>query len=368
MPFIATDVAMEVVVGKGLDAKLCLHNPRSGTEHQMEQKCIPIDRPMPAGMVPDYVDASKIDQDSDSDARSLWFHPVGDSDPSDTTANANAQIVAVRFIAALARASTAWSYYFDAHPDELAEAISSFRASVPGTASVRSDGCYMETGYCDPDDGTCPPEKEAAGLCVNVPGQRPPPYDSPPGGGEPPAGDTGGGGGGGDQPDPLGKWPKEGLLAQVVPIAPPCGTMGMGAVCGVTIWGQRAPKTPEKVVDPYDQPLRAKRFWTPQWVCDVHFFCNEGQYPESEGTPPKDNDRGKGSKTSGKTRDELDQVCTDIAIVEMALCRTIIYSGGGTKSEKARKMKICEQEVNDRQRACFKHADELTDKGKHPAP
>lgn len=215
---------------------------------------------------------------------------------------------------------------------------------------------------------------EALGLCFNeddpddvdpdiprvdVPGERPPPPEPPPyvpPTPELPPYEPPGGGGGDDAGD---QNPKDKLLAQLTPVAPPCGRLGPGGLlCSIQIFGKRPPALPPKNAEPVD---RGHQYFAPQVLCDWHILCNEGQ-------EPRDNDRGVGSSTSGKTQQQLDEICNNILITEVATCRSITNAMGGSSSERQRKFMQCEKEANERAFACFDNAKRFTDNGKHTAP
>ncbi len=139
-------------------------------------------------------------------------------------------------------------------------------------------------------------------------------------------------------------YPAENLAA----VLNPCVISPIITVC---VRGNRPP--PPDVVPLPTGPTP----WFPQSWCDAfHVLCSAGQ-------EPRDNDRGADSGTSGKTKEELDQICTDINIVEIDVCKAIY-----PPSSKFREYLVCTNNANERMYACFRTASELTDNGAHPAP
>jgi hypothetical protein len=99
--------------------------------------------------------------------------------------------------------------------------------------------------------------------------------------------------------------------------------------------------------------------WFPQSWCDwSQILCSNGQ-------EPSDNDRGIDASTSGKTKAELDEICVNINIIEIDVCKANFPKW---KSTQFREFNGCREEANQRMYACFRTADKLTDYGQHPAP
>lgn len=369
-PFIS-QVPLRIVVGTSTYAGLCLYN-----REPLRQLCVTIDSPLPTGVDLEYTDAALLDPNDD--ARFLSFVPVvGNSDPQGLAAS--------RFIEALARAAAVWGSYLQQHPQLVTQTNSEFRGSgasnvllagtsrfpkgMPNSGSTfsatRDDGCYAEMqdlGLC-PSDPNPDPDPNDPPVDPNIPrvdvvGDKPPPYEPPPyvpPTPEPPPLDIGGGGSSGDP----SQHPKDTLLAQLTPVAPPCGKLGPGGLlCSIMIFGKKPPPLPASKPEPID---RGHQFFAPQILCDWHILCNEGQ-------EPRDNDRGPGSETRGKTQTELDQICTDINIAEIRVCNAIIKAKGSTGQDLYREIDMCKKEADKRMFACFETAKKLTDNGAHPAP
>jgi hypothetical protein len=295
-PFIASGVNLDVVVGQHASA-LCLReaNPL------LPRKCMPVKAPLPANMELGYFDGGQ-------EARMLTFTAVNDNDLTTSIA------LVSPWVQALATASTDWGNYLDQHPG-LASAV---RAMPENFADE------------DPDEGYIP--------VVFVPGTRPwdPPTMPDPGSPAPP---------------PLGgpPWPKDTLIAQVVPITPPCGLVGIGVVCSVTIWGARPPAAPPKTIAPDE---RGRQYFAPQVLCDMHIICNEGQRPLA--------------KDGGKTLAELLDVCQKQANVGLLMCK-VKYSIMD-KNSAIELLDACLKTVSAVHDACITSAQEVTGNGEHPAP
>jgi hypothetical protein len=313
-----------------------------------------------------YTDAGLLDPSDDP--RFLSFVPViGNSDPQG--------LVASRFIDALGRAAAVWGSYLPTHPHLVSRASNAFRASgssnllltsaprslrstVPNR-TANSENCYAEMAA----QGLCSMEPDPNIPVVEVPGHLPPPDNPPPSAPPtpelPPYESPGGGNSGGSGQAPIGQYPKDGLLAQVTPVAKPCGRLGVGGLlCSITIFGKKPPPLPATAPEPVDH---GHQYFAPQILCDWHILCNVGQ-------EPRDNDRGPNSGTSGKTQAELDQICVDINIREIKVCHAIIKAKGRKGQDFNREFEMCKQEANDRMFACFETAKRLTDNGAHPAP
>ncbi|WP_371766589.1 hypothetical protein [Massilia sp.] len=364
-PFIS-QVPLRIVVGAGTYAELCLYH-----DVPQSQLCVTIDSPLPAGMDLEYTDAALLDPGDDP--RFLSFVPViGNSDPQGLAAS--------RFIDALGKAAAVWSSYLATHPQLVHRASNAFRASgasnllLTGTARpprstapgriANSEGCYAEMaalGLCSPEPDN--PVTDPNIPVVEVPRHLPPPDNSPPSTTPspelPPYESPDGGNSGGSGQPPIGRYPKDGLLAQVTPVAKPCGKLGIGGLlCSITIFGKKPPPLPATVPEPIDH---GHQYFAPQILCDWHILCNVGQ-------EPRDNDRGPNSGTSGKTQAELDQICVDINIREIQVCYAIVKAKGRKGQDFNREVEMCKQEANDRMFACFETAKRLTDNGAHPAP
>lgn len=368
-PFIS-QVPLRIVVGASAYAELCLYN-----DVPQNQLCVTIDSPLPAGMDLEYTDAALLDPDDDP--RFLSFVPViGNSDPEGWAAS--------RFIDSLGKAAAVWGNYLATHPQLVAKTNNAFRAS--GASNLLLTGTVRPPRSTHPNrmansETHCYAELEAQGLCSNkpddsepddsepdpdiptveVPGQLPPPYEPPPyipPNPELPPYEPGGGDGGSLEP-PIEQYPKDGLLAQVTPVAKPCGRLGPGGLlCSITIFGKRPPPIPATAPEPVD---RGPQYFAPQILCDWHILCNEGQ-------EPRDNDRGSNSGTSGKTLAELDQICVDINAKEIEACSTIVRAKRGKGQDLFREIDMCIKAANKRMYACFDTAKRLTDNGAHPAP
>ncbi len=128
----------------------------------------------------------------------------------------------------------------------------------------------------------------------------------------------------------------------------PCVISPIITVC---VRGNRPPPPDEVPLPTGPMP------WFPQSWCDAfHVLCSTGQ-------EPRDNDRGANSSTSGKTQAELDQICTDINIVEIDVCKANF-----SPARYPREYAVCKSEADERMFACFRTASELTDNGAHVAP
>lgn len=229
----------------------------------------------------------------------------------------------------------------EAHPELVAQIF----GERPATAS--ENDCYAEMR----DKGQCSiTEKRPDNPSPDFPREEPepPPIELPPGGGSPIEDD-----------------PKE-RLAQLSPVAPPCGTMGpvAGMLCSIPVFGVKPPKLPPKTAEPID---RGHQYFAPQILCNWHILCNRGQEPDEEQNR-RDDERIPGSETSGKTLAELEEICVKQNIVHMRTCNAIINARGGSKEEKFRAFDMCKERANNKMYACFRTAKQLTDNGQHPAP
>jgi hypothetical protein len=109
-------------------------------------------------------------------------------------------------------------------------------------------------------------------------------------------------------------------------------------------------KTPP-VIGGVEELPRGQAPWFSQGACNaVHILCSAGQEP--------DNDRGDAS-TSGKTMDELYDICNRIYETELDVC-TANKSGGTYRA--------CKAKAGTRLAACMTTARRLTNSGKHVAP
>jgi hypothetical protein len=365
-PFIS-EVPLRIVVGDSQYAELCLYNA-----DPQQQRCTTIDSPIPAGMDLEYTDGSTLDPSGD--VRFLSFVPVvANTDPEGHGAQ--------RFIEGLSRAASVWGVYLRQHPELVSAATNSFissgasnlllvgpmnnrYASLIVSYSSAAGGANYETEcdltpYIDKCRENKPEEEEPPiqRVDVNAPRlpQDPPPIWLPfPE--QPPFTPSENGGGA-----PIGQYPKDSLVAQLTPVAPPCAALGGakgGILCSITIFGSRPPKLPP--VEPL-QLDRGRQYFAPQVLCDWNILCNEGQ-------EPRDNNRGPNSGTSGKSQTELDQICTDINITEIRLCNAIIKAKGKKGQELWREIEECKEKANARMFACFETAKRLTNNGAQLAP
>lgn len=227
----------------------------------------------------------------------------------------------------------------EAHPELVAQIF----GERPATAS--ENDCYAEMrdkGYCEIKGQR--PDNPSPDFPREDP--EPPPFELPPGGGSPIEDD-----------------PKE-RLAQLSPVAPPCGAMGPigGMLCSITIFGVRPPPKPPKTDVPVD---RGHQYFAPRILCNWQILCNVGQEPRGE---TGDNDRSAGglidASTSGKTQAELHKICEAIHSAELETARNINKAMGGNY----RDFLVLEENANKRLYACYRTADKLTDNGQHPAP
>lgn len=170
-------------------------------------------------------------------------------------------------------------------------------------------------------------------------------------------GDGGGGGGGStDYPGSGGDWgdPTGGAWATSTGCVPiPAGWLCTGK--RDVPWSD--PWTfPVSPSGPSGEPKTAVNWnapWFPQsWCNHVHILCSAGQEPE-------DNDRGDNASLSGKTLEELYQICEAIYEVEMDVC--VANKAGGTYSQ-------CAPKAANRLSACMTTARRLTDSGAHKVP
>ena len=95
----------------------------------------------------------------------------------------------------------------------------------------------------------------------------------------------------------------------------------------------------------------------PQAMCNLlPMFCSAGQVP--------DNDRAADSDHSGKTLDQLYDICDSINAVEMGVCETTLKLGYLDYPG----FKACGQRATERLFACRQTARQVTDNGAHTAP
>lgn len=99
--------------------------------------------------------------------------------------------------------------------------------------------------------------------------------------------------------------------------------------------------------------------WFPQsWCNAVHFLCSAGQIPEEE-----DWDRGNDFSLSGKTLDQIAELCNKQYENDFDTCKAMRGAFGDTRS-----YDTCFRKAASRNTACLKTAREVTDSGAHVAP
>lgn len=107
--------------------------------------------------------------------------------------------------------------------------------------------------------------------------------------------------------------------------------------------------------EPQELP-RGPTPWFPQGMCNLAtIFCSAGQVP--------DNDRGTNSELSGKTMDELYEICYRTWEAEMDVCSANRAAGADYRTVEA-----CKSKATSRLAACQTTAREVTDNGAHTAP
>ena len=140
------------------------------------------------------------------------------------------------------------------------------------------------------------------------------------------------------------RYPDEDLAA----VLNPCVISPIITVC---VRGNRPPP-PEEVPLPTGPTP-----WFPQSWCDsFHLLCSTGQ-------EPRDNNRSADSSTSGKTLEQLQDICDAINMVEMDEC-----SAGYAGNQRGSEWYACRDRANARMFACYDTARRLTDNGAHVAP
>ncbi len=141
------------------------------------------------------------------------------------------------------------------------------------------------------------------------------------------------------------RYPDEDLAA----VLDPCVISPIMTVC---VRGTRPPPPPDEFVLP-----SAPTPWFPQSWCDTfHILCSKGQEPH-------DNDRGADSSTTGKTLEQLKQICESINMVDMDVCHAA-YAVNKNGSDWI----TCKNRANAKMFACYDTARSLTDDGAHVAP
>jgi hypothetical protein len=228
-----------------------------------------------------------------------------------------------------------------ANQDPKGVAANRFMKAFMKTANVTRSNIKNSAKVVKLNGGAaCSPAEVSGGLCVQSPHEvedegnedgegeeaEDMPRDNENGGG----GDSGGGEGG------------------------DCVFTPMGSIC--VIHGNR--DAPPPMADPETQPLPAGPTpWFPQSWCDfANIFCTNGQ-------EPRDNDRGPNSSLSGKTLEELINICYEIKFTEDDVCYAnyLMHRDAGI-------LGACKENAWAKLRSCEDTANRVTDNGAHVAP
>lgn len=130
-------------------------------------------------------------------------------------------------------------------------------------------------------------------------------------------------------------------------LSSPCVVSPITTVC---IPGKRPPVAGEPQLPSGKMP------WFPQSWCDWwHVFCSDGQ-------EQRDSERVPGSETSGKTLDELYDICDANDAVNVGVCNA------NRPGMDSRSYRACLERAASKLAACRQTARRLTDNGAHVAP
>jgi hypothetical protein len=327
--------------------------------NQYKVHCRPVSAPLPQGYDLGYGELA--DQ-----SPAVTFTPR-----AGTPRNAADLMMANRFAVALRAAAKQARALVAATP------ISTTRGSAmltlgttPGTAANFGTHCYaeeVEQGWCIPEDDPDDPGTEPDPWGGD-PGTEPDPFPDP--GTEPdPYGDPG------TEPDPYSDPGIEPDPSSPPPEDPaPCVEVvanrgaSLSLVTSAQIFPIPAPPppiacpivyVPGRRPPPAEEPRNPTPWFPQSWCNFLHILCTAGQVPEDE---PVDNNRGSGSSQSGKTMEELYQICEAIERVEREVCRA------NRPGMDNRSFQVCLDNATNRKIACYETARKRTDNGAHPAP